>query len=61
MRVGESGKEVSVIVRMLVTGSRKWINAATIREGLLSAWGDENGVPIINGAAWREPPNGTNF
>jgi hypothetical protein len=31
VRAGESGKEVSVIVRMLVTGSRKWINVATIR------------------------------
>jgi hypothetical protein len=31
-------------VRALITGSRTWVNAAVIRDALLSVWGDGDAV-----------------
>lgn len=35
--------------QVLVTGSRTWVKAATIRDALLAVWGDGDGV-LVSGA-----------
>ncbi|MBV9059875.1 MAG: DUF2493 domain-containing protein [Pseudonocardiales bacterium] len=35
--------------RVLITGSRTWVNAAMIRDALLSMWGDSDAV-LVSGA-----------
>ena len=39
-------------VRMLITGSRTWVNAAVIRDALLSVWSDGDAV-LVSGACLR--------
>jgi hypothetical protein len=38
--------------RVLITGSRTWVNAAVIRDALLSVWGDGDAV-LVSGACPR--------
>ena len=38
--------------RVLITGSRTWVNAAIIRDALLSVWGDGD-VVLVSGTCPR--------